>query len=463
MDFRQLRNSPLYFARVLGLDLKNFPYISRVFEDNAEIVYLRWGRGMGKTTTVMNIVLHSLVTRQGFKVIGSAPRDWQAWRLTKEFIRPLLRRSFLKPLIDLAEIDRVTEIVLPNNSHWMAKGSWATGDSLRGPHVNLGIADEIQDWTEEAWTVLLEVVSLPPKRIYAMGTGCQAGTLSEELWEASDKKEWNGREWVPQNEDWDGRVSGYHITQEYSPFVSKEELEWKRKNYTERMWITEVLADFWRGDVKPIPLGKLLPLVRERIPEFERVSIGIDWGNETRWVVVAQSKKCFIVLDSGVWDDLEISLQVKKAVKLILTWKPSWVMCDLGFGRSQIQELSRQFPGLIWGVGSNKKSALYPEFTVTKDLKGRRIPKQDWVYSVSIDHTSMCEFTESLIAKGNLLFSKGIRGLDSLLYEITEAEIVFRNEERRWNITRAHGFAAISYALLPFMLNQSQKFKPAAI
>jgi len=469
---RRLRSSPLEFARLsrAGFDLERFPYVRRVFEDRAPVVYLRWGRGMGKTSTVMDIVLHGLVTRPGFQVMGTAARDWQAWRLTKEFIRPRLKASLFRPLMDLAEVDRVSEILFPHGSRWLARGAWATGDSLRGPHVNMGVADEIQDWTREAWTVLLEVVSLPPGRIYAMGTGCQAGTLSEELWNTSDQKEWNGREWVPQNPDWDGRVSGYHVTQEYSPWVSKQELEWKRKNYTERMWVTEVLADFWQGDVRPIPLGVLTGLVEDAIPAWSdsrNVSIGVDWGNESRWVAVIRTPSgddgyAFWVADTGIWDAIRVSDQVEQARSQIQMWRPGFVVCDTGYGRSQIQELSRLYPGLVWGVVSNRRTAVYPEWRVEREAGGRRLAREDWVYTVSVDHSSMCENLEHLLLRRRVRFNRHATGLDSLFLEMVEAETQTSGGERRWNITRAHGFAALAYALLPWMAQPRVPRPPAS-
>jgi len=41
--------------------------------------------------------------------------------------------------------------------------------TVRGPHVNYGFADEMQDWTREAFELFKEVVNLPCPDILRRG------------------------------------------------------------------------------------------------------------------------------------------------------------------------------------------------------------------------------------------------------------------------------------------------------
>jgi hypothetical protein len=156
----------------------------------------------------------------------TAPTDSQAWRLTKEIFRPNLTDSqhhALGKLIEASEgSDQVGEIDLANGSKWTAKGAWATGKAIRGPHRYYGIADEMQDMTRTAWYVLLEVVNLPGRQIIAMGTGGSLGTIWHELWEKSDKKEWDGKKWTPTKKNATPGYSGYHLSQAWSPFETPD-------------------------------------------------------------------------------------------------------------------------------------------------------------------------------------------------------------------------------------------------
>lgn len=54
-------------------------------------------------------------------------------------------------------------------------------------------------------------------------------------------KEWNGRECIPNNPGADPEISGYHISQEYSAFVTPVQLEYERKSMAQRMFVTKSL------------------------------------------------------------------------------------------------------------------------------------------------------------------------------------------------------------------------------
>ncbi len=102
---------------------------------------------------------------------------------------------------------------------------------------------------------------------------------------------------MPTNPNADPQISGYHITQEFSSFVKPEQLEYKRKNMTPRMFANEVLAQFFAaGGAKPVTADTLLQIL-VRSPEelsnavFEEKVIGVDWGDETRWVLVGRTAK----------------------------------------------------------------------------------------------------------------------------------------------------------------------------
>ena len=155
------------------------------------------------------------------------------------------------------------------------------------------------------------------------------GSFFEEIWFSSDKKEWNGKEWIPTNPDADPQISGYHITQEFSSFVTPEQLEYKRKNMTPRMFTNEVLAQFFAaGGSKPVTTETLLQILvrspgRLNNSVFEEKVIGVDWGDETRWVLVGRTaKNKFYVIDTGVFDDIDTMKHVEKLKTDNLTGKP---------------------------------------------------------------------------------------------------------------------------------------------
>jgi len=83
----------------------------------------------------------------------------------------------------------------------------------------------------------------------------------------------------------------------------------------------------------------------------------------------------------------------------------------------------RYYPGRVWSAFTNSGSNI-PIWNTIKEINGLPLPEDDWQYHVSINHTAMCENTEAIINR------------------------------RRFSITSAHGYAALSYALLPYVFAQ---------
>lgn len=456
-----IRGKPMKFT--------SFPYARQVFRDQTKLIVLLWARSMIKTTTIATVLTHKLVTNAYVGAMVAAPRDKQAWRVTKEHIRPRILESTDKVLAPLIETGKNTEseIDFGNGSKYLASGAWVTGNSLRGPHVNYGFADEMQDWTREAFEVFKEVVNLPPAQIYCAGTPKNKGSFFEELWLSSDMKEWNGREWIQTNPGADPEISGYHITQEYSAFVTPAQLEYKRKNMAPRMFANEVLAQFFAaGGSKPIPTDLLLSLLVKTPAElnnavFVEKILGVDWGDETRWVLIGRTpQNKFYVIDSGVFDDIDTMQHVDKLKLIIARESPKWVLCDAGYGKTKNQILMRAYPGKVWSVFTNSGSNM-PIWNTVKEIDRNPLPEEDWQYHVSINHTAMCENTENIAAKRNLgicYFPEQQARMDVLLYEISQADAEEVNtstgKQRRFGISSAHGFAALSYALLPYAFVQ---------
>ncbi|GFO98099.1 hypothetical protein ig2599ANME_2316 [groundwater metagenome] len=81
----------------------------------------------------------------------AAPRDKQARRVTKEHIRPRIMESSDKVLAPLIEKGKNTE-------------------------SEIDFANEMQDWTSEAFEVFKEVVNLPPAQIFCAGAPKNKGS-----------------------------------------------------------------------------------------------------------------------------------------------------------------------------------------------------------------------------------------------------------------------------------------------
>ncbi|MCX9085499.1 MAG: hypothetical protein OIN87_11970 [Candidatus Methanoperedens sp.] len=506
-EYTRIQNDSAYFAEkfftVNGeqYSLDKLPYAKDIYKDESEFIILFLARSLTKSTIATNKITHKLVTLKGKgkSAIATAPTDNQAWRLTKEIFRPNIidsQHRALNKLIEAADgSDQVGEIDLANGSKWTAKGAWATGKAIRGPHRHYGVVDEMQDMTRTAWYVLLEVVNLPGRQIIAMGTGGPQGTLWHELWEKSDKKEWNGKKWTPTNKNATQGYSGYHLSQEWSPFETQASLAEKKKSYPKTLYLTEVECAFFNGaGLKPAPYETTKGLVVTDINETRRLlnsivtkSIGIDWGNVTRWIVCGMTATNEpVLIRTGSWGDpnevsdfegrrakssatsaIERELEANErrirkhlsdAINLINFEKPDYVMCDAGYSKKMPQELMSMFPKKVWAITTGDRKESFPSWTVkNKDSDSKQLlPKEQWEYFCDVDHSAMCEILETHITNKtyHIIDIDQSQSIDEYLLELNMADIVEvesrETVKRRYSITRAHSFAASCYALLPF-------------
>jgi hypothetical protein len=430
-EYARIQGDSAYFSEKFftvnnePYSLEKFPYAKAIYEDQSEFIVLFLARSLTKSTIAANKITHKLATQAGKSAIATAPTDAQAWRLTKEIFRPNIMDSQHKALTKLISSadgsDQVGEVDLANSSKWTAKGAWATGKAIRGPHRHYGIADEMQDMTRTAWFVLLEVVNLPGRQIIAMGTGGPQGTIWHELWEKSDKKEWDGKKWTATNKNFTPGYSGYHLSQDWSPFETPASIADKKKTYPKTLYLTEVECAFFNAaGMKPAPY---------------------------------EATKGLVVTDIG-----EIRKHLSDAINLINFEKPDYVMCDAGFSKKMPQELMAMFPKKVWAVTTGDRRESFPIWTVkNKDSESKQLlPKEQWEYFCDTDHAAMCEILETHVTNKtfHIIDVDQSQAIDEYLLELNMADIVEvesrETVKRKYSITKAHSYAATGYALLPF-------------
>jgi len=195
----------------------------------------------------------------------------------------------LNKLIEAADgSDQVGEIEPCEREQVTAKGAWATGKAIRGPHRHYGVVDEMQDMTRTAWYVLLEVVNLPGRQIIAMGTGGPQGTLWHELWESQIRKNGMARSGL-QRIRMQPRGIVVIIYLRNGVRSRHQHLGREEEELSKTLYLTEVECAFFNGaGLKPAPYEATKNLVVTDINETRRLlnsivtkSIGIDWGNVT--------------------------------------------------------------------------------------------------------------------------------------------------------------------------------------
>jgi hypothetical protein len=113
-------------------------------------------------------------------------------------------------------------------------------ESVRGKHSQVGVFDEIQDFSERVFNVALPAIDqgLPDQdwapTVFCIGTPKETGTLYHDLWERSDKRTWDAEagEWIIQAE-----VDPYELSaEEVADLPGDLELDDEGEKFTVHGW-----------------------------------------------------------------------------------------------------------------------------------------------------------------------------------------------------------------------------------
>lgn len=313
-----------------------------------DIVVLLFGRGCLKTTTCTMIANWAMDCFKNIEGIVTAPRSEQTREVMQRFKRAAedsgldQRRTRDKETHQQFETYYYDEEGNKRRAYneLKSRSAWGEGDALRGIHAHFGIVDEFQDVDEGMFSVFKETVdrSIPSVPyfpvIFVIGTPKMANTFFHQLWEMSDKREWDDDEktWYTTNEaqqylppeaaeqkkelaqriktlkkkqreegedhseliaelqqEHDNiqgfNVTGWHIDQYACPRHSPTDIAFKKATYTKRKFKNEIEAEFYTPENDLIADTHFWNALIEEEGWHKRrrhsesdVYIGVDWG-----------------------------------------------------------------------------------------------------------------------------------------------------------------------------------------
>lgn len=268
-------------------------------------------------------------------------------------------------------------------------------------------------------------------------------------------------EWIPQNPESD--VHGYHPTQLMASWISADDILRKKRDNVKypHKFYNFVLGETFSGGAKPITFQKLMNCkVDDAGTKFKYISAGIDWGNQSHYIVLGANRldEAYII-DYGVWTNTKVIDHADKLVDLFKIWDANVAILDSGYGKPQNQHIFTYLPGKAFSC-FYKESTPRPTFEIINEEKGYPLRQQDYQYHVTVNHTSLCDTTLSAIDSKRLRIPiedddemiPGVSSSRDLMDNISLARVLLKETNgkttKRWIITSAHYFAALSYALV---------------
>lgn len=190
-------------------------------------------------------------------------------------------------------------------------------------------------------------------------------------------------------------IHSYKISQLEAVWISATEIMKKRISLRdELLWYNYVLGEPYKFKVYGIEAfeQKLKSLCKgelylRRTPEFEVISVGIDWGNDNHIVVCGKKSDGKIyVLNAFVNKAREdIFEMIDELANSIKPYKPNIVCADWGYGKDRIALLSKALDKKVYAVRYSSSAYLEYEPDLTGE-KGFISVNRTWLLRNIFEH-----------------------------------------------------------------------------
>lgn len=351
-------------------------HLYEIYRDSHPRQIILAGRQVEKSETVNRKLVHNAFTMPYTTQTYVSPRLDQTYRFSNDRFRNSLKMSKGGVLMQSLEKDSTKHMTFSNYHQIYFGSSYGEGDSLRGISGDVITFDEMQDIEEEAISTLTETLSHSEVsteiqvngkttelkgKILITGTPKQTGSLYEKYWDLSDQRVWNKKKmtWEPTKDPEKCLFRGYHMPQTMMPWISEEELDFKKQTYSEQKYVNEVLGEFYSGLLKPLTMRDIEPCLDANRPFLQELPIGresymgIDWGGGVSAFTVVTILSVNPITDkievvyAEKFEEKHIPTQVLKIEQLIDRFNVQGVVADLGFGQAQIQMLQDTWGNMI--------------------------------------------------------------------------------------------------------------------
>ncbi|MGI0006732.1 MAG: hypothetical protein ACREAR_01905 [Nitrosotalea sp.] len=258
----------------------------------------------------------------------------------------------------------ISLLMLKNGSYLYMFSAKPNFESARSIPVDFAVIDEIQSTNVEAIPVLEEALVRSPfgKCLY-IGTGSIMGDGWFKRWHLGNQQEWDEEknQWVAKNPD--ATDSSYHLTQEMSKKIPKEEIERKRREWPPHQFTTEVLGWWYGSSIKPLAEKDMHALfgvdldftLPENVDHTLPIFAGFDWGGGTQaftvawiWQLVNIDIPRFRLLYLERIDDPSTENQADRAIELMRKYQVDRAVMDAGGGTRQVEKMTKVFGNRIF-------------------------------------------------------------------------------------------------------------------
>ncbi|MCA9087232.1 MAG: phage terminase large subunit family protein [Planctomycetaceae bacterium] len=177
-----------------SIDFSGRPYLPSIYASSARRIVLRCSRQVEKTTFLCNVVLHTVTTMPGVRVIVVFPRQDQAGVFAKSRLMPMITESPVISKVLLGPQGRRPQVMhmqFRNGSEVYIRAAFHSADAVRGIDGDFLLIDEFQDIAGGDLPVLEETLSHSAhRRVCLTGTPKSVDNHLEDVFRRSTANEW---------------------------------------------------------------------------------------------------------------------------------------------------------------------------------------------------------------------------------------------------------------------------------
>ena len=211
-------------------------------------------------------------------------------------------------------------------------------ESLRGEGVHGAVVDEAGYWKRDAFVSVMTTLTRTKGKLRIISTPKGRNWFWEEWCKG----------WFPEQRKKNPEYWSYQLPTFLNPFITPEAIETLRRNFTDKQFRQEILAEFLEdgagvfSNVKGSQKVKLL----DYPVAGRRYVLGIDWAKQDDYTV-------FIIMDLDLrrvvhiqrHQGLDWNVNIDKAIRLAKTWnRASIIMDSTGVGDVPFDTVAATYP-----------------------------------------------------------------------------------------------------------------------
>lgn len=303
-----------------------------VWAHPARFQVLACGRRWGKTRLgALRCVAEALQGGRAWWVAPSYPMSTVGWRL-------LTRLSKQVPGTAIKESERI--ITLPGGGTVQVKSA-NKPDSLRGEGLDYLVMDECAFIQETAWTEALR-----PALADRQGEAMMISTPKGRNWFWRAWMRGGGESSHPLAQDVPDEWQSWQLPTANNPYILASEIEAARGGLPERVFRQEFLAEFIddAGGVFRRVMDAATAVEQERAVEGHQYLIGVDWGKQNDWTVLAVvdvTDNALVAIDR--FNRIDYAVQVGRLKAMFERFQPQRIIAEANsMGEPIIEQLYRE-------------------------------------------------------------------------------------------------------------------------